>query len=169
VSAALEQRRHGPDCACLRCTGFPRTHGAFAKLTDEDRAEVEEIVREIEAAAPDLHDSDRWAVEGMARTVWRSRRMTAFLSEHGFVRDGEARSLLRHVDSAERIVQGWADRLGLSTASRFELGLRDAQRRALHHRTFDMEKLSADQRARARQLAEELEAIVADAEVEADA
>jgi hypothetical protein len=138
-------------------------------LTERDRAEIREITAEIEAAAPDLHDSDRWAIEGMARSVWRARRMLEFLSQNGVTRDGEVRSLLKHVDSCERIVLSWAAALGLSPSSRFEMGLSHARARALTNRSFDLDRLPVEARARVTALVAELEQLVSEVEVVDDA
>jgi len=169
---AVEVLRHGADCECTRCTGFPKghrlgvRHSAFlSRLRPEEAAEIAALADKIRELVPDPFDADEFAIVALARTEWRIERMTAWIAEHGFVYENEARSLLKHVDSAERLAKDLRARLGLDAAARHDLGLKDAQRRALRARTFDLSRLTPEARVKAQQLAQELEDLIKEAEV----
>lgn len=171
--ASVQVREHGPGCSCVRCSGFELAnrhavrHGAHvAILLPAELDEVAVIVAELRALAPDAYDSDLPTIEAMALCVWRLRRMYRDLDAHGLVREGgKPAPLLKHVAIAERQLQSWCDRLGLHVQARSTLGLKDAQRQALRPRSYDLGRLDPGRRARAQELYQELEAIVADAEV----
>jgi hypothetical protein len=120
--------RHGPDCCCVRCTGFQRghrlslRHGGRAVVAHEARAR--ELADDLRELVPARSEADEPMIRLLALTLAQVEAMAGWLSEHGLVdEDGEARSILKHfgtmLNSAARI----ADRLGLSPLARAQLGL----------------------------------------------
>jgi hypothetical protein len=105
-------------------------HGAHVKiLLPEEREECEAIaqaIREAMLLGLGYSEADEPAVQAAAMCAWRLTRIYSDLDENGVLRNGDPAPLLRHVDTTERTLQRWCDRLGLHPVSRAELRQRGA-------------------------------------------
>lgn len=132
--------QHGPECSCVRCTGFQAghdlslKHGAYSSsLRLAPRAD--ELAAELRAVVPGYSVADEAMVRLLAIVLARVERATAALERVDDVADGnelvaysgEAADSLRRLREDSR---GWintarrlANDLGLTTTSRAKLGL----------------------------------------------
>lgn len=119
---------HGPDCPCVRCTGFQkghtlsRRHGAYSLVSLEPRAL--ELAGEIRELVPARSDADEISIRLLALALAQVEGASTWLAEHGLVDEhGNARSLLRHLGTMMNTAARIADRLGMTPTSRAQLGL----------------------------------------------
>ena len=143
----LERQAHGPDCACVRCTGFQPghtlslKHGARSVLQNRRRAE--EIRERLVEDAPLVAPADGAIFDVAANLLAHSERALAVLEsaqreELAAIRAGtplkpDQRQNLARLSQDTR---GWLnsamralDRLGMSPLSRAQLGLDVARAR----------------------------------------
>ena len=131
---------HGPECQCVRCTGFPAghdlslRHGAYSSsLRLAPRAD--ELAAELRQVVPGYSAADEAMVRLLALVLARIERATAALEKVDDAAEGnevaaytgEAAEPLRRLREDSR---GWintarrlANDLGLTPTSRAKLGL----------------------------------------------
>jgi hypothetical protein len=120
---------HGPDCGCVRCTGFTRgndlalTHGATATITLAPRASA--LADDLRAIVPACSEADEPTIRLAALVLARVEAANIWLDEHGLFRDakGEPQPVIRVLSTWENTAARLLDRLGCTPTSRAKLGL----------------------------------------------
>jgi hypothetical protein len=128
TDAAIDVREHGPDCGCVRCSGFgpanrhSLVHGGRSVVALEPRAA--EIAVEVRELVPASSPADEPSIRLLALALAQVEAASVWLAEHGLVdENGNARNLLKHLGTMMNTAARIADRLGMTPTSRARLGL----------------------------------------------
>jgi hypothetical protein len=168
--------RHGSDCECVRCSGFPRNHalsvrhGSYVspqRLT----ARAAEIASVIRAGVPAYSAADEVTIALLAQTLVRVERSAAAIDRVDEASSnelqpfivGQAQELGRLRDDHARwiaLARKLVSDLGLSPASRSALGLKLVTAQAIAGRPrrdddqLDLSKLGTRERVELERLVE---------------
>src|SRR5262245_16483411 len=97
-------------------------HGAFARFQLEPRAR--ELADDVRALMPVQSESDEIAIRLLSLSLAQVEAATLYLAAQGIVdKDGSPQPLLKHLGTMLNTSARLCDRLGLTPASRAQIGL----------------------------------------------